>query len=219
MNKFGNLDGRHKLAIVGALICWVLSVYFSYLGFRVENENMWFVGVIMALVVTIVELAFNTPMHKLPLTLAVIGIICYIYGIVTNITGFWSLQHPGVPFVWFQMESLMPIAIGLVMEVLPEPLFMWGMDVKVGGDLLGNIAGLWGGTLKPQAPDTGGGQSQNQNKRYEVPDSIKAAHTQPQTMGYNRPAPKPIPNAQNGRPNPTTYHQVTNKPYMFPEED
>ena len=171
------LDGRHKLAILGALICWVLSVYFSYLGFGVNNTQLLWIGWIMALVVTIVELAFNTPMHKLPLTLAVIGIICYIYGIYTNITGFWSLQNPGVPFVWFQMQSLMPIIIGFVMEVLPEPLFMWGMDIKVGGDLMGNIAGLWGGTLKPQAPETPQYIPPETNRyQYTVPDSIKAAH-------------------------------------------
>ena len=215
MNKFGNLDGRKKLAIIGALVCWVLSVYFSYLGFRIDNDQMWYVGLVMAFVVTIVELAFNTPMHKLPLTLAVIGIICYIYGIVTNITGFWSLQHPGTTFVWFQMSSLMPIVIGLVMEVLPEPLFMWGLDVRVGGDLLGNIAGLWGGTLKPQAPETGNTQ---QTKNYSVPSSIKAAHVQSQHMGYSKPAPKPQPTTQSGRPNPV-YHQITNIHEMFPDDE
>jgi hypothetical protein len=216
MNKFGSLDGRHKLAILGALICWVLSVYFSYLGFKVDNSSMVWIGWVMAGVVTIVELAFNTPMHKLPLTLAVIGLVCYAYGVFTNITGFWSLQHPGVPFVWFQTSSLMPIIIGFVMEVLPEPLFMWGLDVKVGGDLLGNIAGLWGGTLKPQSPDTG--SNRQEQHKYQVPQQIKSAHVQSQPVGYNRPAPKPQPVSNAGRPNPT-YHQVTRKEDLFPEDD
>jgi hypothetical protein len=215
MNKFGNLDGRHKLALLGAIICWGLSVYFSYLGFKVDNSQMQWVGVVLAGVVTIVELAFNTPVHKLPTTLIAAGIVCYVYGIFTNITGFWSLQHPGIAFEWFQIESLMPVVIGLIMEILPEPLFMWGLDVKTGGDWLGNLMGLWNGTLKPQSPDTGTTQ---QNKNYSVPSSIKAAHNQPKPMGYNRPAPKPQPTSQAGRPNPV-YHQMTNKPEMFPDDE
>jgi hypothetical protein len=156
--SFAKLDGRHKLAILGALVCWVLSVYFSYLGFKVDNTNMLWVGWVMALVVTIVELAFNTPVHKLPLTLVVIGIICYAYGIWTNITGFWSLQHPGVPFEFFSIASVMPIIIGFILEVLPEPLLMWGIMADIDGDFLGNISGLWSGDLKV------GGSSQQTTK-------------------------------------------------------
>ena len=199
MSTFAGLDGRHKLAIAASLVCWGLSMYFSYLGFKVENTQMLWVGWIMAGVVTAVELSFNTPMHKLPLTLAVIGIMCYIYGIVTNITGFWSLQHPGTPFVWFQEESLMPIIIGFVMEVLPEPLFMWGLDVKVGGDFIGSLIGLWGGTLKPQAPEGAKYNATSVTPTSNIPSSIpcKTAHSQPtfipresEPTSY-RPAPKP----------------------------
>jgi len=50
----------------------------------------------------------------------------------------------------------------LVMEILPEPLFMWGTDAVFEGDFIGHIVGLWNGTLghaeptdhpKPQQPE------------------------------------------------------------------
>ena len=161
--NFTKLDGRHKLAILGAIVCWVLSVYFSYLGFSLDNTQMLWVGWVMALVVTIVELAFNTPVHRLPLTLVVIGVICYAYGIWTNITGFWSLQHPGVPFEFFTIQSVMPIIIGLVLEVLPEPLLMWGIMAEIDGDFLGNLSGLWSGDLKVGGTISGSNQVHTQS--------------------------------------------------------
>lgn len=167
MKTMTRLDGRHKLAVLGALVCWVLSVYFSYLGFSVDNTQMLWVGWVMAMVVTIVELAFNTPVSRLPLTLVVIGLICYAYGIWTNITGFWSLQHPGVPFEVFTIKAVMPIVIGLVLEVLPEPLMMWGIMAKIEGDFLGNISGLWSGDLK-----VGGG---NEPQKYSTPTTYPSS--------------------------------------------
>lgn len=99
MNNLKKLDGRHKLAVVGALVCWGLSMYFSKEGFSVGNTVMLWVGWVLAGIVTVVELVFNSPTQKLSLTLIVVGILCYVYGIWTNVTGFWELQHPEVPFV------------------------------------------------------------------------------------------------------------------------
>jgi len=159
MQKLQRLDGRHKLAVLGALICWVLSVYFSYLGFKVDNEQMLWVGWVLAIVVTIVELVFNSPTKDLSLTLVIAGIMCYGYGIWTNVTGFWSLQHPGIPFELLSMKSIMPYFIGLILEVLPEPLIMWGLMASTGGDFIGNISGLWNGTMTHSQ----GGSQGNQN--------------------------------------------------------
>ena len=99
-----------------------------------------------------VELVFNSPTQKLSLTLIVVGILCYVYGIWTNVTGFWELQHPEVPFVVFSTQSLLSWFVGFIMEVLPEPLFMWGIASAFDGDFLGNLAGLWSGNLPYAQP-------------------------------------------------------------------
>lgn len=152
MNNLKKLDGRHKLAVVGALVCWGLSMYFSKEGFSVGNTVMLWVGWVLAGIVTVVELVFNSPTQKLSLTLIVVGILCYVYGIWTNVTGFWELQHPQVEFVIFSTQSLLSWFVGFIMEVLPEPLFMWGIASAFDGDFLGNLAGLWSGNLPYAQP-------------------------------------------------------------------
>jgi len=181
MNQLRRLDGRHKLAVLAAVVCWGLSMWFSYMGFAVGNDKLLFVGWLLAGVVTVVELVFNSQTKKLSLTLIVVGILCYGYGIWTNITGFWDLQHPGEPFVVFQIKSVMPIFVGLIMEVLPEPLFMWGSGAKMDGDPIGNLIGLWKGDLAYAEPSTGDNQPQQTKTYSNIPSSIpKAQHQRPQ---------------------------------------
>lgn len=153
MNEIRRLDGRHKLAIVGALVCWALSMYFSKEGFSVGNTVMLWVGWVLASIVTVVELVFNSPTQKLSLTLIVVGVLCYLYGIWTNVTGFWEIQHPTETFVALSSKSVLSWFVGFIMEVLPEPLFMWGVTATFDGDLIGNLAGLWSGSLPYAQPN------------------------------------------------------------------
>lgn len=151
--KLQNLDGRHKLAILGALVAWGVSVWFSKQGFSIDAPNSSWLGWILAGIVTIVELVFNSRTQKLSLTLIVVGVMCYGYGVYTNITGFWIYQNPGIQFT-FGEHSILSMFVGAILEVLPEPLFMWGIGSELEGDLLGNLAGLWSGDLNYAKPGT-----------------------------------------------------------------
>lgn len=213
-----NIDGRHKLAIVGAVVCWMLSVWFSYLGFRIDSDKVAFVGWILAGVVTIVELVFNSQTGKLSLTLIVTGILCYAYGIWTNITGFWALQHPDVEFVLLSTRSIMPTFVGLIMEVLPEPLLMWGLMSSMDGDFLGNMIGLWNGKLSYAQPSQNSHQSTKSAESRYVP-SHSPTNQNNQTQG--RPTPKPvnyIKPSYDKSTNPT-YHPISYQPNTKPITD
>ena len=201
MNNLKRLDGRHKLAVMGALVCWGLSMYFSKEGFSVGNTVMLWVGWVLAGIVTVVELVFNSPTQKLSLTLIVVGILCYVYGIWTNVTGFWELQHPQVEFVIFSTQSLLSWFVGFIIEVLPEPLFMWGIAAAFDGDFLGNLAGLWNGKL-PYA------QAGNENKKWTYPpvNDNKGKFNNPQKSQYN-PQHKP-----NNNPMPPMFRSGNNQP-------
>lgn len=153
------LDGKHRLAIVGALVSWGLSMWFSYQGFKLESSTLLWVGWILAFLVTIVELVFNSPTRDLSFTLIIIGIMCYGYGVWTNITGFWAVQHPGMDFQVFTEKSILSIFVGTILEILPEPLFMWGIG-SLGADVLDNIRGLWSGEYNYAKPTQG-----SQNKQ------------------------------------------------------
>lgn len=189
MSNLKKLDGRHKLAVVGALVCWGLSMYFSKEGFSVGNTVMLWVGWVLAGIVTIVELVFNSPTQKLSLTLIVVGVICYLYGIYTNVTGFWEIQHPSVAFVVFSKDSIMAYFVGFTMEVLPEPLFMWGIASAFDGDFLGNLAGLWSGNLPYAQP----GQVQSIPQHTVQQPTYRPQQQMP--MGFN-------PNKQQGKVKP-----------------
>jgi hypothetical protein len=175
------------------------------MGFKLDSNQIAWVGWFLAGIVTIVELVFNSQTGKLSLTLIVTGALCYMYGIWTNITGFWSLQHPDQPFVLLNTISILPIFVGSIMEVLPEPLFMWGMMSAMDGDFLGNLVGLWSGKLSYAEPanETPKQQPQQNQPRREMPSSLprrETAHFEPEKdetadvpdfLKHPRPAPRP----------------------------
>lgn len=165
VQKLQRLDGRHKLAIVMAIGTWMLSIYFSYLGFKLDNSKMSWIGYFLGALVTTVELIFNSKTHKISLTLILVGVLCYAYGIWTNVTGFWNFQHPDQPWAW-TTSIIMPLFVGLILEVLPEAMFMWGIGAELDGDLVGNLVGLWSGELDYATP----GQSKPQQSPQKTPE-------------------------------------------------
>lgn len=191
---FNKLDGRHKMAVVAALVCWALSMFFSYQGFKLDNSQLTFVGWILAAVVTVVELVFNSPTKRLSLTLIAAGVLCYGYGVYTNVEGFWTIQHPNVAFQFFSQKSIMSWFVGTLLEILPEPLLMWGLGSFVEGDLLGNLLGLWSGDLNYAQPDqpvvTSHPATQehkpNQKPQYN-PAQQKQGHNFPKDSLMNKP--------------------------------
>ena len=137
-NKYLGL--KRLLALLAAIGLWGVSMFFSYKGFEFEaTEVLWF-GVVMALVVTVVELVFNTQITSLNPTLIGAGILCYLYGVYTNVTGFYILQHGDLAGFFSGSNWLIPSFAGLVSEILPEALFAWGIGAFDDGDLVGNVA-------------------------------------------------------------------------------
>ena len=144
------LGFKRFLALVGAIGLWGMSIYFSYNGFKFNSTTILWFGVVLALVVTVVELAFNTRVGKLNPTLLLSGILCYAYGIYTNIIGFFILQHGTADGFWSGNAWFIPVFAGLIAEILPEALFAWALIAGGEGDLLGNILEMISGTTQNQ---------------------------------------------------------------------
>jgi len=143
MNRDKYIGFKKMLAFVAAIGLWGVSMYFSYSGFKFRStEILWF-GLVLALVVTVVELVFNTNVGSLNPTLLVVGILCYIYGIYTNITGFYVLQTGSMENFFQNSNWVIPIFAGMVTEILPEALFAWGVGAHQDGDLVGNISDMF----------------------------------------------------------------------------
>ena len=184
--RLQRLDGRHKLAILMGILAWGVSIYFSQQGFALDNERAQWLGWFLGFLMTTMELVFNSRTIRLSLTLIIIGIACYGYGVWTNVEGFWSFQHTGMAFIPLSQHSIMAWFVGIILEILPEPLFMWGIGAELEGDLLGNLAGLWGGHLDYATPY---GANQQNNKQEQKPNQNQnQAHRQQEDQ--LRPAPK-----------------------------
>jgi hypothetical protein len=163
MRTFLRLNGKQKFLALMAVIGWGLSIYFSQIGFSVDNKSMAWVGWLLGFIITAVELAFNDRGQKQTLSLIFFGVICYGYGIWSNVTGFWSIQNPNTPFPWFTLATVSSWFVGLMLEVLPEPLFMFALGRARESDPLGALSDAFSGYIDDAKGGNGSGSSQNQN--------------------------------------------------------
>ncbi len=130
----------HLLAAGVAVLLWFMSVQFSVDGFNFILPRYKWMGYLLALSVTIIELVFNEEGMKHSLTVVAIGLLSYLYGIMTNIIGIWAAQ--GSPDLNVNPVMLLfPVILGFFLEVAPEPLFLWGLLGTGMRDLLGHLFG------------------------------------------------------------------------------
>lgn len=182
-NEEENLTGlKRLLAIVVALALWWMSMTFSVRGFisfnQTPNPDDAWIGWTLAGCVTAFELIWNGMKERTNLTMWVVGMLAYAYGIITNVIGIANWMGIGLN-LWF----VFPILLGLVIEIAPEPAFIWGLTGNYkGGDFLGNLFG----NKIPIAPEhkSWGGQEQPKYKPTYVPQT--APGTQPWSK-QNRP--------------------------------
>ena len=130
----------HLLAVGVAVLLWFMSVQFSVDGFGFILPKYKWMGYLLALSITVIELVFNEEGMKHSLTVVAIGILSYLYGIMTNIIGIWAAQ--GAPDAGQNpIVMLFPVVLGFFLEVAPEPLFIWGLLGTGMRDLLGHLFG------------------------------------------------------------------------------
>lgn len=130
----------HLLAVGAALVLWFISVQFSADGFNFVLPRYMWMGYVLALAVTIIELVFNEEGMNHTLTLVVIGLLSYAYGIVTNIIGIWAAQ--GSPDIAGNPTAILfPAILGFFLEISPEPLLLWGLMGTGARDFLAHLLG------------------------------------------------------------------------------
>lgn len=160
---------KRVLSVVVALVVWGLSMRFSVSGFGsgISKDEMW-LGWTLAIIITIIELIWNSSKDKTNLTIWVAGVICYIYGIGTNILGILSWQGHNLEEAFQNPTYLIfPIVLGLFFEILPEPLFVLGVTGDhTQGDFLGNLFGnkMFSNKVTSQKSNT---SSKTQNRTHE----------------------------------------------------
>lgn len=126
------------LAIGVAIVLWLVSVQFSADGFKFALPRYAWVGYVLAIAVTVIELVFNEEGMSHSLTLVAVGLLSYAYGVVTNILGIWAAQ--GSPDIGANpLAILFPALLGFFLEIAPEPLLLWGLMGTGARDFLAHL--------------------------------------------------------------------------------
>ncbi len=126
------------LAVAVAVMLWIMSIQFSAGGFNFVMPHYIWMGHALGIAITVLELVFAEEGMKHSLTLSAVGLLAYIYGVVTNVVGIWVAQ--GSPDASQNpLVLLFPILLGFFLEVTPEPLILWGFMGTGVRDALGQI--------------------------------------------------------------------------------
>lgn len=128
-------DSILRLLAVGAsIVMMFISAQFSVDGFAFQNPDRAYIGWLLAVILIVVEMIFNNGVASVEdardpqearrnTILLVAGLVAYAYGVATNISG---ILHSGrLPDGVF--DYIVPIALGLFLEIVPEPLMVWAL--------------------------------------------------------------------------------------------
>lgn len=178
MNKANGYDNfKRVLAFIMGLIVLATSLYFSVEGFdfKVENQNIWWVGWVLALAVTSSQFMFNTRPKELNWTIIILGAVAYGYSIWSNIMGFYALRGTSSVYDWMNISG------GIFMDVFPETAIAWALGAIKTGDLFGNLLSVM------QDPDTVSNtpSSLTNSKNPDIQAFIKQKQNQPKPVIHN----------------------------------
>jgi len=130
--------GVRIAAALAAVVMWVISVIFSADGFGFIAPDRRWMGLSLALCVTVLELIFNHEVKR-DLTLTLIGGAAYAYGIASNAAGIMAVrgEEPGSV-----VGILIAVALGFLLDFCPEPVFLWALAGRGGeNDFIRKIMG------------------------------------------------------------------------------
>jgi hypothetical protein len=130
----------HLLAVGVAVLLWVMSVQFSVDGFEFILPRYVWMGYLLALSITVIELVFVEEGMQHSLTVVAVGLLSYLYGIITNVVGIWLAQGSPDPSR-SPAVLIFPAVLGFFLEVSPLPLFLWGILGTGVRDVLGQVFG------------------------------------------------------------------------------
>jgi ABC-type Fe3+-siderophore transport system permease subunit len=119
-------------AVAFAIGFGAVSYQFSKDGFGFSLPQYAWVGHILAAGIIVLEIAFNEGGITLPPLLQLAGVVAYAYGVVTNILGLWVAQGELNYLADWQSGLLLVVNIttSLMIEFVPEPLLLWGLNME-----------------------------------------------------------------------------------------
>lgn len=180
-----------RVAMITGFIVLLISVFFSYDGFDqgVTGGNSGYtvlatiIGIVLAVVFSVIQFIFGTNYKDLNWTLRGVGIFAYVYSIYTNYLG---IKHI------LGADEFMAWSLAMIMDIYPEPAISWALGESLTGDALGNIGKmLFGGRGQtPQFSTASQYVMDHQNRRVSRDKSnYKAKHRPVWEDKKNKPFP------------------------------
>lgn len=168
MTDRGWMNFLRGAAFFGGLIAMYTSAQFSVAGFSIDNPDLVWVGWLLAFLIIIVEFTWRKPGMEDNVTMAVVGISAYVFGIITNVRGLMIAMGVSNPMSDV-FSFIIAIITGVFLEVMPEPFFSWGLTGKSMADMFGEVQTMMNGTGKPvHHPQTVGDRVRNSIPDEEV---------------------------------------------------
>jgi hypothetical protein len=160
-----------------------ISAQFSVDGFSFSVDDRAWIGWAMAGIIIVLESVWQKFGENR--TLFIIAMICYGYGVVTNVLGMLANRGGYDQNPW---SLLVPIVFGVLLEVFPEPLLAWSISGDTSSDPIGKF--LDGLHDEPKQK-----QSTQPNKKHipftPAPKSSYKAQHRPLPMPHAQPKPYP----------------------------
>lgn len=133
-------------SVLVAIALWYLSIRFSVAGFSIKVPDLVWAGWVLGMAVTVIELIFTSENRGRNLTLTFLGVGAYVYGVWSNIIGINASR--GVEGL--SVGLIFGIVLGLILEIAPEPLFLWGIlgGDTAEGDIVSTLGNIWSDARK-----------------------------------------------------------------------
>ncbi len=198
------------LAKIMGIAVLIVSMQFSQSGFGFKDENIGYVGWVLAIAVTVAQFVFNSRVRNLNWTITGLGIMAYIYSIWTNLLGFYNYQDKTLTFeTLLTFSAVLPLATSIFMDVFPETILSWAFNASGEGDLIGNLIAVGNDpdNIFSQRSNSGNSsQPRSQSTQTSKPTSY------PPTLPKASPAPmrQPMPHPQMASQKPS------NPPFPMP---
>lgn len=141
---------KRIFSVITAISLWFLSLRFSVEGFSIQVPNLVWAGWVLGLAITVIELIFTSQGRGKNSTLIVLGIFAYAYGIWSNVVGIYASRGATSDGL-INTNMLFSVILGIVLEIAPEPLFLWGLlggDTEE-GDIVSTISRIWRNVQRP----------------------------------------------------------------------
>lgn len=192
MNSIHYRNLLRIMAILIATLLWTISVFFSQDGFRISVPTMSWIGLILAISVTVIELVWNQEGFGHNVTITTVGLAAYAYGIWTNVVGILNAQgvSPGM-LTDDPAKIAFPAILGFFLEITPEPLIVWAFIGINAEDLLSHLFSMkqTSGSATPPRQATRPGMPPVPMSKPMMPPTVPSMKRPEPTY---RPANKPV---------------------------